>query len=150
MTDILERAARAMTGITPGEWRSVTALGASETGRYLHPESPWRVIEGPPQAIQPETLGKRFFTHAPDADFIAAAPGRAPQRVERARAPQWTASIDAALALVPDGWTRAVDATAPELGVDVQLFPPADGSEVVGSHKHETLALCIAALRARP
>lgn len=83
-------------------------------------------------------------------DCYAAAPGRAPQRVERARAPQWTASIDAALALVPDGWTRAVDATAPELGVDVQLFPPADGSEVVGSHKHEALALCIAALRARP
>lgn len=90
MTDILERAARAMTGITPGEWRSVTALGASETGRYLHPESPWRVIEGPPQAIQPETLGKRFFTHAPDADFIAAAPGLVRDliaEVERLRRP---------------------------------------------------------------
>ena len=33
-----------------------------------------------------------------------------------------TTSVDAALQLVPPGWTRAVDATAPELGIVVELF----------------------------
>jgi len=38
-------------------------------------------------------------------------------------------SLDAAKALheaVVPGWTRAVDATAPELGIEVKLYPPED------------------------
>jgi hypothetical protein len=61
--------------------------------------------------------------------------------------PLWTRSIDCALVLVPEGWTRAVDATAPECGIDVDLF--AKGEErVKACHDNEAIATCIAALKA--
>jgi hypothetical protein len=59
----------------------------------------------------------------------------------------YTSSIDAALTLVPEGWTRSVDATAPEMGIDVDLFPKT--GYVRGSHLIEAIATCIAALKAR-
>lgn len=76
--------------------------------------------------------------------------------------PSYTGSLDAALSLIPAGWTRAVDATAPEAGIDVDLYAPDDFSEPVkGTHPSslvwdskpvaasEYLATCAAALRAR-
>lgn len=64
--------------------------------------------------------------------------------------PLYTASFDAALTLVPEGWTRAVDATAPECRIDVDLFEPGShGAQVRGTHDSEPIATCIAALKAR-
>ena len=62
----------------------------------------------------------------------------------------FSASLDAALSLVPEGWTRSVDATVPRMGIDVCLFAE-NGSarDAVGVHKHEAIATCIAALKAR-
>ncbi len=62
--------------------------------------------------------------------------------------PAYTASIDAALTLVPEGWTRDVDATAPEMGIAVALHGPNE-KRVVGDHENEPIATCIAALKAR-
>jgi len=59
-----------------------------------------------------------------------------------------TSKIDDALKAVPSGFTRAVDATAPECGVDVTLYGEA-GYETVGTHKLEPLATVIAAMKAR-
>ena len=64
--------------------------------------------------------------------------------------PRFSASLDAALTLVPEGWTRAVDATAPECGIKVDLFDETDVCEPVsGDHKSEPIATVIAALKAR-
>lgn len=59
-----------------------------------------------------------------------------------------TRSIDAALTLVPEGWVRCVDATAPDAGVRVDLYPPIGRQPVAGDHKKEAVATCIAALKA--
>lgn len=67
--------------------------------------------------------------------------------------PHYTLSIDAAITIIPAGWTRAVDASAPEQGIDVDLFPPDALAETVeeikASHLSEPIATCLAALRAR-
>lgn len=67
----------------------------------------------------------------------------------------YTSSLDAALALVEEklpGWTRLVDATAPELGICVELFPSDDIVERTesarGDHNRETHATLLALLRA--
>jgi len=69
--------------------------------------------------------------------------------------PHFTSSLDAALALVEEklpGWTRLVDATAPELGICVELFPSDDIAERTesarGDHNRETHATLLALLRA--
>ncbi len=62
--------------------------------------------------------------------------------------PAYTASIDSARTTVPNGYTLAVDATAPECGIDVTLFPPGDGDEIRATHDSEPIATLIAALRA--
>lgn len=68
------------------------------------------------------------------------------------RPEKYTASLDAALALVErvlPGWTMACDATAPELGIDWELFEPGpDGSRIVGTHEKHPLALLAALLKA--
>lgn len=54
--------------------------------------------------------------------------------------PRVTASLDACVALmaaVLPGWTRAVDATAPEYGIDVELFAPGMGSSVGHKETHD-------------
>lgn len=63
---------------------------------------------------------------------------------------RYTASLDDALTLVPEGWTRAVDATAPELGIDVDLFLNGPRADMVvhGTHASEPIATCLAALSA--
>lgn len=64
--------------------------------------------------------------------------------------PAYTSSIDAAMTLVPEGWTRAVDATVPEAGIDVDLYPEDENAlPVQGTHDSEPIATCIAALRSR-
>lgn len=67
---------------------------------------------------------------------------------------KYTSSLDAALALVEEklpGWTRTVDATAPDLGIDVELFAPNDSIDkpyrVKGTHGLETHAILLALLR---
>lgn len=64
----------------------------------------------------------------------------------------YTASLDAAMSLVPEGWTRAVDATAPELVITVCLYAPSSmgrAPDVKADHKSEAVATIISALRAR-
>lgn len=64
--------------------------------------------------------------------------------------PAFTSSLDAALSLVPEGWTRSVDATEPTMGIDVELYAPRPHRHaVIGSHSYEAIATCIAALRAQ-
>lgn len=63
----------------------------------------------------------------------------------------FTSSLDAALSLVErvlPGWTRSVDATVPELGIDVDLHPPT-GPVVRGTHASEAIATCLALVRAK-
>jgi hypothetical protein len=61
----------------------------------------------------------------------------------------YTASLDAAMTLVPEGWGQFdVDATAPELGIDWTLHGP-ERREAKGTAAAPALALCAAALRAR-
>lgn len=64
------------------------------------------------------------------------------------KAPRYTASLDAAMTLIPKGWTRDVDATAPECGIDVTLH--GKGSVLNrATHDSEPIATCIAALLSR-
>jgi hypothetical protein len=88
------------------------------------------------------TIAQKCMPNAPDTYST-------PKRKYIGVAPRFTESIDAALTLVPDGWTRAVDATAPEMGIDVTLFPPDDTAEVCETHDSEAVATCMSALRAR-
>jgi len=63
----------------------------------------------------------------------------------------YSVSIDAALLLVPQGWTWTlyVDATAPECLVDWCLIPPGEGEAIViGQAATPALALCVAAIKA--
>ncbi len=67
-----------LTKLSPAPWESVTILpaGSRETGDGGYEswsESPWRVINGPPQAIRDDMLSRRAFTNATDAEFIAMA-----------------------------------------------------------------------------
>lgn len=66
--------------------------------------------------------------------------------------PRYTSSLDAALSLVErvmPGWTRAVDASLPSAGIDVDLYSP-NGMKAVGTHARETHATLIALLKAVP
>lgn len=63
----------------------------------------------------------------------------------------FTASIDAALSLVEKklpGWTYTVDASAPESGIDFDLFPPGRADKCSVTAKSLPLAILIALLRA--
>lgn len=62
--------------------------------------------------------------------------------------PAYTASIDSAMSLVPEGWTWHVDATAPELGIDWFLCEPHTGRDIKGCAGTAALALTAASLRA--
>jgi hypothetical protein len=61
--------------------------------------------------------------------------------------PSFTASLDAAMALVPDGW----GSKAQQLGHPTfwTLVAPGTGHETIGCGSNFALALCAAALRAR-
>lgn len=64
--------------------------------------------------------------------------------------PNYTASLDAALTLVPEGWGWLIDGGHPPAGYVVELdegkLPP---KQITGIHKSPAIALCIAALKAR-
>lgn len=63
--------------------------------------------------------------------------------------PRYTASIDAALTLVPEGWEWERKS---HLSMTVYRVPDDDKTwarHIDGAHKSPALALCIAALRAR-
>jgi hypothetical protein len=67
--------------------------------------------------------------------------------------PQWTGSLDACVALMMEvlpGWTRVVDASAPELGIDVSLsYPESDvGYWIKEEHALETHATLLAIIAA--
>jgi hypothetical protein len=59
-----------------------------------------------------------------------------------------TASLDAAMSLVPEGWTRDVDATLPEAGIAVRLYKRGSEVIVMGDSQSEPCATVAAALRA--
>lgn len=66
-----------------------------------------------------------------------------PEKLKR-----YTASLDAAMTLVPEGWMQFdVDATAPDLGIDWTLHR--HGIEVKATAATPALALTAATLRAR-
>lgn len=54
-------------------------------------------------------------------------------------------SLEASLKVIPPGWTRMVDASAPDLGIDVKLFFDAefDQVEVKATHEYECVATCL-------
>lgn len=64
------------------------------------------------------------------------------------RTPPYTASIDAALTLVPDDMGWMVTWVGARVWHHLEGFALNDGIEV--SHKIPAIALCIAALKARP
>lgn len=72
---------------------------------------------------------------------------RGDERTERTDWPSYTRSLDAALTLIPAGYTRTVDASAPDLGIDVEIYGVA--GDIKGTHVSEPIATCIAALKAR-
>lgn len=63
--------------------------------------------------------------------------------------PEFTASIDAAMTLVPEGWTRTVKWSVENEGYAL-VYDPAvpDDSSIYALGKTAALALCAAALRA--
>lgn len=60
-------------------------------------------------------------------------------------------SVDAALSLMPEDFTYAIDASEPELGILVTVFPPRIGymDNAQGKARTVARAICAAALRAR-
>lgn len=61
---------------TPGPWESVTILPAGEAisdfgERSSWGESPWRVVNGPPQCMSDDMLSRRAFTRTEDGTYIA-------------------------------------------------------------------------------
>ena len=58
------------------------------------------------------------------------------------------ASFDAAMQLVPEGYTYLIDARHPVGRIMIDLFPE-EGLPVEGKHMNVAIAICIAALRAR-
>lgn len=54
-------------------------------------------------------------------------------------------SLEASIRIIPPGWTRMVDASAPDLGIDVKLFFDAefDQVEVKATHEYECVATCL-------
>lgn len=65
--------------------------------------------------------------------------------------PRYTESISDALKLLPRGWGRSVDATLPDAGIDVRVYPPGphkDGKLINGDHMLESVATLIAVVKA--
>jgi hypothetical protein len=61
-------------------------------------------------------------------------------------------SLDAAHSLQKDllpGWTHSVDATSPDLGIDVYMWPPSKEQCVLATSSNEARAWLLAILRAK-
>lgn len=67
----LEAIEARVNAATPGPWESVTVMPSTDSGSGSWAESPWRLVNGPPQVIQDEMLSRRAFRQKADADFIA-------------------------------------------------------------------------------
>jgi hypothetical protein len=64
----------------------------------------------------------------------------------------YNGSLDAAHSLQKEllpGWTRSVDATAPDLGIVVVMWPPSDERRVSETMSNEARAWLLAILRAK-
>lgn len=113
-----------------------------------------RSLDGPSREVDAEIyrLVSGFPEDSHRPGWLGPNPGDQHGTFE-ARARRYTESVDAALTLIPPGWTRCVDASAPEEGIDIDLYPPdqfSPGSSVRGMHHtHEAIATAIAALQAR-
>ena len=77
----------------------------------------------------------------PEPDDVA-------EDIRRDIMPRYTASIDAALSLVPDGWHWAVSWGGVHLWRHFEDYP-IPGTGIIVQHKTPAIALCIAALKAR-
>lgn len=84
-------------------------------------------------------------------DISSAEEQEIPNLVSVVNPPQYTKSIDAALTLVPEGLHWACSPSFDER--EHRLYRPYSGEsewpEWTGKHKHDAIALCIAAIRAR-
>ena len=89
-----------------------------------------------------------YYLPSVSTDYMECAPGtywlKQRSGASLQTAPMLTTSLDAIVSLIEmelPGWTRAVDATAPELGIDVDLFPPRESlcQRVQGTHNKEAL-----------
>lgn len=78
------RVVEAAKKATPQPWESVSVKPAGirtdETGEVVASwgESPGRLINGPPQTLEPGTLSLRWFTRKEDGDYIALVCNEAP------------------------------------------------------------------------
>lgn len=101
-----------LSKLTPAPWESVTILSAGERdtpdgGHEMWSESPWRVINGPPQRISDAMLCRRAFTNATDTEFMALARGAFDVMMRRKWEPEaWLAEgdvwgVDSAVASLP-------------------------------------------------
>jgi hypothetical protein len=69
---LIDEARQVLEGTTEGPWESVTVMPAGDDGHgHSWSESPWRVLNGPPQVIQDVMLSKRAFTNRADTEFMA-------------------------------------------------------------------------------
>jgi hypothetical protein len=64
------------------------------------------------------------------------------------RPPAYTASLDAAMTLLPAGWYGCLDGIGSHC-TSARFGPPTDGEECGADHASPAIALCIASLRAR-
>jgi len=74
MTSFLDRLDALAAKATPGPWESVPVIyaGQSADGKKSWVESEGRIVNGPPQTIEHDTLSARWFTRKQDGDYIAA------------------------------------------------------------------------------
>jgi hypothetical protein len=85
----------------------------------------------PPAAVEDSRARKRSILHHPTQPL-----------------PAFTASLDAAVTLVPEGWDFCISKGWAEEAI-VSLAPAGMATEVIASAATPALALCAAALRAR-
>ena len=75
--EVIERVLELDGEATPEPWFSEKVmLDGAEYDAQGKPTKSWggctgRIINGPPQTIEQDTLSKRCFSHAPDCDLIA-------------------------------------------------------------------------------
>lgn len=111
----------------------------------------WELVD--PEAFAVTKSHRRAFTNR---DWTPEEQTREATSKAREYAPYYTASIDAALTLVPDGFSYHINFGRHIGGASCWLCPEgpdsggvADPRSADGNHSHAAIALCIAALRSR-
>lgn len=139
MSELLELAARC--GAAEGPDRELDIAIALALPVYRYGEQLGRFYNaGPRYEGADDQIG--FVTHG-ESERIE--PGNAPDMM----VPGFTASLDAAMMLVPEGWTRTVKWSVENEGYALVYDPAApDDTSIYAIGKTEALALCAAALRA--